>query len=434
MQRRLWFAPDGCGVVVYDLDPEHRLAEVFPDTWYVVEQAATYVEALNSLQRLDGTFPSGAAPLLAALAADLDAIADEAGRRYGPLAGAGVARQAAKLREWQPGQGLPLLDLADVDLGELVLICGPLKTFASKTRAPLLSLVVGTIDPERTAAVDKQTGDVESLRRHYVERVGGELQLGGMPRYAVGDLLLCAGEANGLPKHFSHFLPLDLGHEGHHDDEVTVVFENVFVDRYRSVSERVFADVTGSAPSRPLDPRALLHAWFRGHDLGHFWHRPGVPPQDAVTAQGHTGVVLDEALADTLGYLAASGPWGRESADAAAHAYLAELMRYARRTPGRFADSAAAQVELRFYEEAGVFTETTDGLLAVDVDRLQDAAGELVQQLVRCLREGDSDLSRRMMSLRTDRRPGDLLDRVESASSSDDFVYQTSTRSAQAAA
>jgi len=68
------------------------------------------------------------------------------------------------------------------------------------------------------------------------------------------------------------------------------------------------------------------------------------------------------------------------------------------------------------------------------VDRLQDAAGELVRRLVRCLREGDSDLSRRMMSLRTNRRPGDLLDRVESASCSDDFVYQTSTRSAQAAA
>jgi hypothetical protein len=375
----------------------------------------------------------GAEPLLAALADDIRAVAVEVAERYGAERGAALAHQAGKLAQCRPDGALPLLDLVDVDLGELVVICGPLKTFASKTRSPLLSLVVGTIDPVRTAAVEGRTADVDALREHYVARVGGELELAGLPRYAVGDLLLCAGEANGVPKHFSHFLPLDLGHEGHYDDEVTVVFENVLLDRYRVVSEQLFRSVTGASPVAPIDAAGLLHAWFRGHDLGHFWQRPGSPAREGVAALGHSGVVLDEALADTLGFLAASGPWGRDGGKAAAHAYVAELMRYARRTPGRFADSAAAQVELRFFERAGAFHESAESV-TVDVERLSSAADDLARQLFHALREGDADLGRRLMALRTDRRPGDLLDRIAAARCPDDFVYQATAGRAPAAA
>ena len=136
------------------------------------------------------------------------------------------------------------------------------------------------------------------------------------------------------------------------------MFGNIHATRLRRCSMEL---LRRCGPGRLLRDDDVLRsslAWFRGHDLAHFWRLTREPrrtgdagsgPGKALTA--FERMTLEETYADLLGLLsvASLGQLAELS-----QAYAAELLRYLSRECSFFADSAAAALTIGWLRANGV--------------------------------------------------------------------------------
>ena len=159
-------------------------------------------------------------------------------------------------------------------------------------------------------------------------------------------------------KHFAHFFLLEAPAASVDGPEFTIVFGNIHATRLRRCSMEL---LRRCGPGRLLRDDDVLRsslAWFRGHDLAHFWRLTREPrrtgdagsgPGKALTA--FERMTLEETYADLLGLLsvASLGQLAELS-----QAYAAELLRYLSRECSFFADSAAAALTIGWLRANGV--------------------------------------------------------------------------------
>lgn len=290
---------------------------------------------------------------------------------------------------------------------EIFILYGRLKTWCQKGGAPLHSGLVAAPCAWLNSAVDEldASGPLDVVRR---ELEDDRLVLGELPKFSVTDLIMCAGEANRHPKHFSYFLPEDECPPAELLQTVTggpgcktIVFSNLYVHRYATSSyprlERFYAgmDNTGLSPTVIAQ---CLTLWMRGHDIGHAVrycdtnlklnrHTVGIFPM----------MCLEEALADCLGLLILVGCRVRALQPLTLREcimpFLGEMLRYVGRGQGVFQDSDAALLELSFLMEREAVT-WNGNRLTVHPERLLVGVKELAQLLTRGILRHDAALLR----------------------------------------
>ncbi|MGY6038416.1 hypothetical protein [Aeromonas sp. AE23HZ002T15] len=346
---------------------------------------------------------AGAAPLKSGLhRALMVQLSDMANRAEEPE----VARLLGALAESQGGgEGARLMAarLAQGDEQHLVAHVGPLATWLGKSRQTWMSAFFATPNPELQSWSDCVDAGLQHALPRLCERLcAGLIVLPGCA-YKVVDLFAIAGEANGFPKHFAYFMPEDQGIK-YAADKRTIVFANT----YRQLHLMAGAPLAGwlgwagrdLPDARELD-RYLL-GWFRGHDLG---HGLVLPQTDYAALSRHDrwgSMVMQEAVADTLGFLLCCDPSIASSLglerDKLCRFYCLELLRYLRRGPCEFPDAGSAYVQLALLAEQGILWREGESL-RIDEHRLERGMWEIAGQLLTHVMGGNvaafADFSRR---------------------------------------
>lgn len=383
-----WPPGDRYNVALIDLHIA-PLRELLPDHWLELVRLVSIADAVGVIQHPEGSALSEA--LMDELMAKSGAILDEVASAVPDEAIADLLKLRAKeLASRQFGAGA--VRQAEIDSDDLVVLCGPLTSWRSKSRQLLHAAVVGLDDKEHTeklAQLDKTYDQIV----HFFEDTSGikGLSLSPVPGFTICDLVLCGGEANKYPKHFSYFLPEDEGVKGAAIKK-TVVFKNIYLERFRLVSlpllELYSGKVGDDVQSKLTDPMWLL-SWFKGHDTGHSVRMETTDFRALRQFGFDASIVLQEALADVLGYLAMAGPWSPAlpaDAYAAGVTVLAELLRYLRRGQNFFPDSGAAFLELSFLGQKGfVDLDPERGVIDWDPFRLFEGMSFLAQNLLRAV-------------------------------------------------
>jgi len=303
---------------------------------------------------------------------------------------------------------------AALSTAEFTLWCGPLATWYGKSRELFHSVLLCERSPDLCTYVS----DLDNTLRAPIDGLNGvlasELSLGDLPSFVVGQLLACGGEANTAPKHFSYFLPEDLGVGRTRTPEMTVVFANVYLARYKHISAPASRAVLtwSDLPDDELDALRLLLLWFRGHDTAHAFRSHETDYRALRKALGAEGsVVLQEALVDVLGLLAALSVadkgWLGMTPSRVASVFLAEMLGYLRRGVAWFPDSGAAAVQLAFLLEHGAVALDAQGRLSWDLDQFRDGLLILARYLVRGVLQGDVGLARDGLDRYLERPPAD---------------------------
>src|SRR5262249_50007491 len=160
-------------------------------------------------------------------------------------------------------------------------------------------------------------------------------------------------------KNFAHFFPLETPGGSVTEGDFTVVFGNVHRARLAGCSLPMLDTLLDRRPNWSGfgvdDVLKASLAWFRCHDLGHFWrgdHRapaPG-PETDLPTLSGFVSMALEETYADVLGVLCARRVLDPELLNVA---FGAELLRYLSRRMIDFADTVAATIEVGWFAQHG---------------------------------------------------------------------------------
>lgn len=392
---RFW-ADQGCENVPRMTLAVDRLREYTPGGYLALEELVRLADSLRSLQRTDASFISE--PLARALVEEsARLLEDTAGQLKNQHAARRMRRHAAHLRAgtWQE----PGIEQAAAETDGLVVLCGPLTTWGSKSRHYLHSAVVAVEDEEESQAFAQLDQTLPELARYYQEILGvGPLRLDEtLASYTVTDLALCGGEANGTPKHFAYFLPEDVGCQSSSVNK-TVVFRNVYIERLRLVSiplYRLFHAHLDPFLARRAAGQDVALRWFRAHDVGHSWR---LGPDDGDQALARLGPFraggLDEALADTLGYLALVGPWapaGERSEEVAATFFMSEMLRYASRWDDIHCDALAARLTFNYLVRHRHLEINDDGTeLVADPHELTAGILALCRRLIRAVRGNDA--------------------------------------------
>lgn len=308
---------------------------------------------------------------------------------------------------------------AALDDPQFVLWCGPLATWYTKSRDLFHSFLLC----ERSADWCSFIGDVDSERPAVIDRLRDlllqpDLSIEDMPAFLVGDLLVCGGEANLAPKHFSYFLPEDFGVKRTRTKKTTLVFANVYLARYWHISARAaHLMLPGSdLPERQDDALRLLLLWFRGHDVAHSL-RTKTTDYAKLRAVGSAGsAVLQEALVDVVGLLMALDASYQErfelEPNQIASVFLAEMLGYLRRDARWFPDSAAAVLALAFLASREAVSFNPRGSLVWDFASLRSSAVELARYLVRAVLGSDVDWARDALDRYVHQPPPDVTEFV----------------------
>ncbi|QRK13975.1 hypothetical protein JQX13_36920 [Archangium violaceum] len=293
--------------------------------------------------------------------------------------------------------------LARAKNDRLVVLCGPLVTWPGKSSAYLHSTCVALEDEVLTRRVRALEAELGTLRGYYEKLLGLEgLELAEFPSYTISELVLCGGEANGFPKHFTYFLPEDEGHRKIKPRK-TLLFHNIYLERIRCLSLPLLRSLCPEltvADEDVCDPLVAL-TWFRGHDVGHYWrHRDAAfgKLRELGTARSYA---LQEALCDVLGFLALHGPWRQEARhDAPMGFYLAEMLRFlGRGYQAIHPDFEAAHIVLSYLVKKGfVSLDAERGELRLTQELFQKGVTEVAERLMRAVLGGDVDEARRLLA------------------------------------
>ncbi|HET9731068.1 MAG TPA: hypothetical protein VFP54_00190 [Acidimicrobiales bacterium] len=327
-------------------DPEFAtLRAELPDGWESVLRLKYVLDALTTVARTPGWTASdgdgGGPQLFGAIARHLDDLS--ASGAGGMLQRQAAAAAAAVRDQLRTGQWSPV-DLEPPRPGELWMHCGPLRPWAMQQTPQPLALLVGRPQPVAQQTIDRVTRHTAARRERVEWVLGSALGLSeGWPAMSAVDLLLAGGSSGSGHKNFAHFFPLESPAGRVSGGSFTVVFSNVHLERLKRCSLPLLEAVAGRPIEvEPTDVGRASLAWFRSHDLAHFW-RPMEPPESGREPfEPYEEMVLREALADTLGLLAVVD---LEDEAALGAAFSAEMLRYLSRNHHEFADTTAAALE-----------------------------------------------------------------------------------------
>ncbi|ATB37960.1 hypothetical protein CYFUS_003386 [Cystobacter fuscus] len=399
VERSFW-ATDGCGNI-----PElglnlSALKQYLPRGWHHLVHLARLANTLRSLQRNDGSM---ADQDLARRLYEQSALALESAASGCPDEDIAelMRLRAVGLRRHDTREAATALARAAND--RLVVLCGPLVTWPGKSGAYLHSTCVALEDERLTRRVRALEAELGALRGYYEKLLGLQgLELAEIPSFTVSELVLCGGEANGFPKHFTYFLPEDEGHRKLKPRK-TLIFHNIYLERTRCLSLPLLRRLCPELPVKDEDVCDSMVAltWFRGHDVGHYWrHRDAAfgRLKELGTARSYA---LQEALCDVLGYLALHGPWRQEARQAAPTGfYLAEMLRFLGRGDQTIhPDFEAAHLVLSYLVKKDfVSLDAERGELRVTLERFQEGVTEVAGQLMRAVLGGDVDEARHLLA------------------------------------
>jgi hypothetical protein len=390
------------------LDGAARLRAEYPSLWANLRKAAAHVAALDLLRESDGTLPAEAADLVHGLADSVGRTATLLGAAFSPRAGAALREIATSMGGWQPGEALAPITPKQCEAlldSDLVVLVGPLRGWAFQAGSPVLSLLVARRSTGETGRATGPAALTTHYRRLFKRR---DLYLADAPDYIVADLIMCAGAAAGHPKHVAYVLPEDLGHDAAGGPTTTLTFGNV-LERYHSmISVPLFLRAFGRPPHADAGAAHWLHTWLRGYAQGGYWSvagrgSRGLGPRPGAgrgpDLGGHRAGVLEEALADTFGFLAGFAPLGgRLVADGGEETFVAEMLRHARRDNHRFVHSAAATLELHYLIDAGAVVPCRAGTFRLDASRVRVAMAQLGRRLIRAVLDGDRLEAQRLLT------------------------------------
>lgn len=279
------------------------------------------------------------------------------------------------------------------DEQQLVAHVGSLATWLGKSRQTWMSAFFATPNPELQSWSDCVDAGLRHALPRLCERLcAGLIVLPGCA-YKVVDLFAIAGEANGFPKHFAYFMPEDQGIK-YAADKRTIVFANTYRQLHLMAGAPLAGQLGWSASVLP-DTRELdryLLGWFRGHDLG---HGLVLPQTDYAALSRHDrwgSMVMQEAVADTLGFLLCCDPSIASSLGLDrgkfCRFYCLELLRYLRRGPCDFPDAGSAYVQLALLAEQGILWREGESL-RIDEHRLERGMWEIAGQLLAHVMSGN---------------------------------------------
>jgi hypothetical protein len=404
-QRPFWHRPDPL-VAVTRIDAGHALLKRhFPGSWAYLVRAKTLIDAIAILEA-PAAVPEvlhrrRIAPLLAAAAQELAQFgeAEDAGpnRAVGAQAGAAADRLSlfAQSGEWRP------LMLRPPGPGEPWLYCGPLNTWAMHATWTPLGLLLVSPRPDLQAEPDAFDASMGAVQAAVASALGGAIQSTKDPRPAmhVTDLILAGGEPASGHKHFAHFFPLETPASSVDKEDFTIVFTNIHASRLRRCSLELLNRYLPGQRERDHVLRASI-AWFRGHDLAHFWRLAGAADHSApdISLTRFERMTLEETYADIMGLISAAA-LGRRAA--LSQAFAAELLRYLSRECSFFADSCAAALTVGWLSLHGITGETgTEEWLSAALPAL----GQLARAIHRVMWEGsDQELGGLRVALRAGR-------------------------------
>lgn len=395
----LWPPDDDHRLTCMDLDT----VDLAPDVQALrplIGRLARLADTIRPLQAADGTFLDDELTGLA-LRRSADLVSSVAAQLPTPLSEVAYLRMVALLD--RRAHVVAATRHVSVLEQPLVLIAGPLSTWRSKSLTALHSVVASVPDAPLNGLVGRIDGQLPAVLERWRTVVGRpDLRLSGVPAFYVTNLFACGGEANTFPKHFSYFLPEDEGVK-RAPEKKTLVYANVYSEQFQRISRPV-AETT-LAPMVPADPerdRATQLVWFRGHDVGHSLQLPATDYRNLRPLGLRTSVMLQEAIADVMGFLAAaSEPWRRLAGDddigRLGTVFLSELLRYVRRGVAWFPDSGSAFLELSYLVANG-FLVLRDGGLRWDADRLHEGMARLGRDLCHVVLDAELEPAGRLLA------------------------------------
>jgi hypothetical protein len=259
------------------------------------------------------------------------------------------------------------------------LILGPVPSWRWADQRLTFSATLA-VRPEISYPLQVETIDaiVKSIAHEFLGSVGAyHLESNSkLQTYSIVNLIGLAGDAAMYPCHFANFLPEDEGHPG--STKKTILYQNFYLERFERVSLPLLRNMaTAGIAELPLHAKPVLLSWFRAHDIAHSFF-DGLCRRSGLQAS-----VLHstrELLADLVGFLVAG-----KSNDHAPAILIAEMLRYAGRSPTLFADSASARVQLSWLQD-----QTTISEVIRDPEKFHEIATELTWQVVKRLASGDA--------------------------------------------
>jgi hypothetical protein len=359
-QRPFWHRADPL-VAVTRIDPGHALLRHhFPGSWQSLVRLKALIDAISSLDVPAATprdmYQRRIAPLLTAAAQELatfalsdDSLQGGAARAHARFA-ADRFQAFSRTGEWRP------IVLRPPEPEAPWLYCGPLNTWAMRTARTPLSFLLAVPRPDLQPEPDLIDASVGAVQAAIGAAAGGtpwSIQ-GIRPAMHITDLLLAGGDSPVGHKHFAHFFPLESPCSSVDGPEFTVVFSNIHASRLRLCSTELLRRY---APGQYRPDEEVLRAslaWFRGHDLAHFWRlTPDAAEQSSPDSPltAFERMTLEETYADVLGLVSAAS-LGQHAA--LGEAFAAELLRYLSRESSYFADSSAAALAIGWLRMNGV--------------------------------------------------------------------------------
>lgn len=367
-------------------------------------ELAALGNAIHELQLLDGSFcypevtkalQKQSADLLMQISSSLPgSIAEVLQLRAYGLRGEAQAHIQAALRQiYAPSD-------------PLILLCGPLSTWRGKSRRNLHSVVASVPVHDLNAFIARADSLLaENIRYLWDVLNQPALSVSDSPSFVVTDIITCGGEANTYPKQFSYFLPEDEGVK-RAKHKKTIVYANLYNTRFQRVSIPLATELLVPFQQISLVPRCAfehLLLWFRGHDIGHSLYLPETDYKRLRPLGLEHSIVLQEAMADVIGYLLVTdGPWQKafdmDIADSSV-VFLAELLRYVRRGPNWFPDSAAGFIELSYLLDHGCISLTANGTkLSWDPEQMYNGISALARELIEVVLRADLERSTNLLT------------------------------------
>lgn len=402
--RPFWHRPEPLTSVV-QLDPEHAaLRRLFPASWRHLVKVKSLLDCTAHLDVPSGFDEAEHETWVRLLLRDTARVLTEFATAELSVGNTATARQGERLAD-------NIASYAEFGVWSAYTVhtpepegpwiyCGPLSTWARRdTRMPLTLLVTAS-EPALQRVVDTVTESLPTVRATAGSALGvTAVPIKPMPGMYTQRLLLAGGESALGHKNFAHFVPLETPSGTVVDAPFTVVFANVHRERLARCSLALLRTELGGMAE--YDLQAVLEAslaWFRCHDIGHFWRAAGYTERGGLAdvLTDFELMALQETYADSLGVVCATELWDNKYL---AVAFFAELLRYLSRNAATFADSIAATIEIGWLSEHGI------GLTSMSADlarRASDCLTNLVPLLHDALwseRSPDLDTILRMVDV-----------------------------------
>jgi hypothetical protein len=269
---------------------------------------------------------------------------------------------------------------------ELLILCGPLATWHWKSDARKQSFILG-VKHDNNLFSEEVDGLIISKIKDLMNDTGHEGLnfVNNIPDYRIYNLVSCAGEANTHPKHFSYFLPENLG-VLHNPKNSTIVFQNVYEQIFVKLSLTLapeFISYTNDLSSQEVSDTLLL--WFRGHDCGHSLGFPETSYKKISDIIGYQNTMtVSECVADLYGFYIVNALAAHHNIPTrkTAFVHLAEMIRYLRRGLSKwYPDSDAAKIQFNYLVKNNFITINGNGKIEFDNGKFYEGVLAMIQEL-----------------------------------------------------